>query len=110
MRPEGATRADSSVRDFPGDGGDGGGGDNSGEYTGGAAGGGVEMVGGGDEAAEGYDGAEVEVSSHCCCGRLSPTAIVYMSAFVSSLTSVLLGYGEPSIWTSAYGPFTHRLA
>lgn len=27
-------------------------------------------------------------------GRLSPTFIVYMSAFVSSLTSVLLGYGE----------------
>lgn len=36
-----------------------------------------------------------EVSVGCfCCSKLSPTFIVYMSAFVSSLTSVLLGYGE----------------
>ena len=41
----------------------------------------------------GYYGKGTEVSSGCL-GNLSPTAIVYMSAFVSSLTSVLLGYGE----------------
>eukprot|EP00904_Undaria_pinnatifida_P012714 jgi/Undpi1/8573/HiC_scaffold_25.g11038.m1 len=39
----------------------------------------------------GYYGKGTEVSSGCL-GNLSPTAIVYMSAFVSSLTSVLLGY------------------
>lgn len=38
-------------------------------------------------------GAATEVSAGCF-SRLSPTFIVYMSAFVSSLTSVLLGYGE----------------
>lgn len=34
-----------------------------------------------------------EVSTGCF-SRLSPTFVVYMAAFVSSLTSVLLGYGE----------------
>lgn len=57
-----------------------------------AGGGGVEMVGDSEGAEEFYDRG-AEVSSHCC-GGLSPTTIVYMSAFVSSLTSVLLGYGE----------------
>lgn len=39
------------------------------------------------------DGGPTEICTGCC-SRLSPTFMVYMSAFVSSLTSVLLGYGE----------------
>lgn len=46
----------------------------------------------GDEVLD-EGGAATEVSTGCF-SRLSPTFIVYMSAFVSSLTSVLLGYGE----------------
>ncbi|CAN0282964.1 unnamed protein product, partial [Ectocarpus fasciculatus] len=81
MRPVGSTTVDSSVMDFTADrGGDGAA----------AAATGVEMVGDDRDGAEEIYG-EGEVSSQCC-GRLSPTAIVYMSAFVSSLTSVLLGY------------------
>jgi len=92
MRPIGTTTVDSSVADAntvgQGDG-------DSDKYSSGTApAGGVEMVGE-REGAEEYYGrsGEAEVSSHCC-GGLSPTTIVYMSAFVSSLTSVLLGYGE----------------
>lgn len=91
MRPMGTTTVDSSVADSNTAGqGD----DDSDKYSSGAAGptGGVEMVGERDGAEEYYGGGG-EVSSHCC-GGLSPTTIVYMSAFVSSLTSVLLGYGE----------------
>lgn len=85
MRPVGSTTVDSSVMDFTADrGGDG--------AAAAAAATGVEMVGDDRDGAEEIYG-EGEVSSQCC-GRLSPTAIVYMSAFVSSLTSVLLGYGE----------------
>lgn len=47
----------------------------------------------GEGERERYYGKGGEVSSQCFT-RLSPTTIVYMSAFVSSLTSVLLGYGE----------------
>ncbi|CAM9113165.1 unnamed protein product [Ectocarpus sp. 13 AM-2016] len=81
MRPVGATTVDSSVMDVAAD--------SAGNGTAAAASG-VEMVENDrDEVEEIY--GEGEVSSQCC-GRLSPTAIVYMSAFVSSLTSVLLGY------------------
>ncbi len=90
MRPVGTTTVDSSVADatFAGQGGE----DSDKHSSGAAPAGGVEMVGDRDGAEE-YYGGEAEVSSHCC-GGLSPTTIVYMSAFVSSLTSVLLGYGE----------------
>ena len=47
----------------------------------------------GQDERERYYENRGEVSSGCFA-RLSPTTIVYMSAFVSSLTSVLLGYGE----------------
>lgn len=91
MRPIGTTTVDSSVADITISGqGDG---ESEKHSSGAAAGGGVEMVGERDGAEEYYGGGEAEVSSHCC-GGLSPTTIVYMSAFVSSLTSVLLGYGK----------------
>ncbi|CBN73775.1 mannitol transporter, putative [Ectocarpus siliculosus] len=81
MRPVGATTVDSSVMDVAADSvGDGAA----------AAAAGVEMVENDRDGVEEFYG-EGEVSSQCC-GRLSPTAVVYMSAFVSSLTSVLLGY------------------
>lgn len=83
MRPVGATTVDSSVMDVTADG--------VGNGTAAAATG-VEMVENDRDEVEEFYG-EGEVSSQCC-GRLSPTAVVYMSAFVSSLTSVLLGYGE----------------
>lgn len=87
MRPVGTATVDSTVADF----------NNAGDYGGNDGGGkapagGLEMVGEREGAEEFYDGG-AEVSSQCC-GGLSPTTIVYMSAFVSSLTSVLLGYGE----------------
>ena len=53
----------------------------------------VEEEKGPGEEGERYSGHDGEVSSQCFA-KLSPTMIVYMSAFVSSLTSVLLGYGE----------------
>eukprot|EP00752_Nemacystus_decipiens_P008062 g7206.t1 len=86
MRPEGSTTVDSTVSDFS----DATAGDRGREEGDKASAGGVEMVGD-REGAEEFYGAGAEVSSHCC-GGLSPTTIVYMSAFVSSLTSVLLGY------------------
>lgn len=85
MRPVGTTTADSTVSNFNAA-------DQGGDDRDKAAAGGVEMVGDREGAEEFYDG-DTEVSSQCC-GGLSPTTIVYMSAFVSSLTSVLLGYGE----------------
>lgn len=86
MRPVGTTTVDSTVADFKAS-------SEQGEDDGDKGpGGGVEMVGDREGAEEFYDG-DTEVSSQCC-GGLSPTTIVYMSAFVSSLTSVLLGYGE----------------
>ncbi|CAN0169914.1 unnamed protein product [Pylaiella littoralis] len=94
MRPVGTTTVDSSVTDPDTVGGQ--------VYTDSkyssdraAAANSVEMAGDREEAAEEeyYDSsAEGEVSTQCCCGGLSPTVVVYMSAFVSSLTSVLLGY------------------
>ena len=94
MRPVGTTAVDSTVSDFNANAADQGG--DGGDK---APVGGVEMVGD-REGAEEFYGGEAEVSSQCC-GGLSPTTIVYMSAFVSSLTSVLLGYGESVLVTPA---------
>lgn len=86
MRPMGVTRADSSVRDLGEQG--------LPDFSADSSEGGAADDGNGDGgSAVGVDVEVAEVSSQCF-GRLSPTAIVYMSAFVSSLTSVLLGYGE----------------
>lgn len=106
MRPVGTTTPDSSVAGSDTAGGQAYGdskyssnGSGNGDGAATAGGDGVEMVGGTDvgyydDDGVGGGGGEGEVSTPCCCGGLSPTAIVYMSAFVSSLTSVLLGYGE----------------
>lgn len=86
MRPMGVTRVDSSVRDL----GDQGLPDFSASDSEGRV---AELDGDGHGSAVGVDVEVAEVSSGCFA-RLSPTTIVYMSAFVSSLTSVLLGYGK----------------
>lgn len=94
MRPIGSTKVDSSV---------------SGEVISGT----ISMAESRDGAAGGGEGrgstVEIEMEDDVygnaggdgqarvsteCFARLSPSTIVYMSAFVSSLTSVLLGYGE----------------
>eukprot|EP00903_Cladosiphon_okamuranus_P008516 g8180.t1 len=90
MRPVGTTTVDSTVSDPNAHAHATGQGEEDGGGKAPADEGGMEMVGDREGAEEFYDG-EAEVSSQCC-GGLSPTTIVYMSAFVSSLTSVLLGY------------------
>ena len=96
MRPIGAAKADSSVSGEMD-------GDTSnvpdsrdvgrGEGVGGRGRESVEIVVDDNYYGDVYGEGGARVSTECFA-RLSPTTIVYISAFVSSLTSVLLGYGE----------------